>query len=590
MSARKSFAIVLIKPSHYDDDGYVIQWWKNSIPSNSLASVYGLIRDAAASKVLGLEVEIDLVAHDETNTITDIGKVIRRIKAADNGFVGLVGVQSNQFPRALDLTRQFRAAGVPVVIGGFHAAGCLAMLPEIPPEIVEAQELGATIYAGETEGRMGELLRDLWNGEQKPLYNVMHDMPGMDGASLPYLPSANLQDTAGHYTSFDSGRGCPYQCSFCTIINVQGRKSRFRSPDDIEAIIRQNHKQGIKRFFITDDNFARNKNWKAILERLIHLREEAGLRFKFIIQVDTLCHKLDGFIEMAARAGCNRVFIGLENIDPDALMAAKKRQNKIWEYRKMLQAWKEVGVVTYAGYILGFPDDTPEKIHRNIEIIKKELPLDLIEFFFLTPLPGSEDHQKLAAKGVWMDPDINKYDLNHRVSHHPVMSDAEWEKVYFDCWKQFYTPEHIETVLRRGAARGLKTHQLMLGLGAFYGSIFYEKVHPLEAGFIRRKVRKQRRSGLKIENPLIFYPRRLMELIVTLASFGALYVKLSRIHRRVLKDPERLNYTDLSLEPIYEGQENELDLMKTFGEAIPNTYGAPPKKSDVVAPEKIAAE
>ncbi|WP_420411769.1 B12-binding domain-containing radical SAM protein [Roseibium sp.] len=589
MAAQKKFAIVLIKPSHYDDDGYVIQWWKNAIPSNSLASVYGLIRDAAEKNALGPDVEIELVAHDETNTVLDIEKIIRRVKAADNGFVGLVGVQSNQFPRALDLTRQLRAGDVPVVIGGFHAAGCLAMLPEIPPEIAEAQELGATIYAGETEGRMAELLQDLWNGDQKPLYNVMHDMPGMDGTSLPYLPSENLQDTAGHYTSFDSGRGCPYQCSFCTIINVQGRKSRFRSPDDIEAIIRQNHTQGIKRFFITDDNFARNKNWKAILERLIYLREAVGLRFKFIIQVDTLCHRLDGFIEMAARAGCNRVFIGLENIDPDALMAAKKRQNKIWEYRKMLQAWKEVGVVTYAGYILGFPDDTPEKIHRNIEIIKKELPLDLIEFFFLTPLPGSEDHQKMAAKDVWMDPDINKYDLNHRVSHHPVMSDAEWEKVYLDCWRQFYTPEHMETVLRRGAARGLKTHQLMLGLGAFYGSIFYEKVHPLEAGFLRRKARKQRRSGMKIENPLIFYPRRLLGVIVTMSSFGALYLKLSRIHRRVVKDPNRLSYSDLSLEPVTEENENELDLMKTFGEAIPNTYGAPKRKRETAASDKLSA-
>ena len=85
------------------------------------------------------------------------------------------------------------------------------------------------------------------------------------------------------------------------------------------------------------------------------------------------------------------------------------------------------------------------------------MPLDLIEFFFLTPLPGSEDHKVLHAKGVWMDPDLNKYDLNHRVTHHPIMSDAAWEKVYFDSWRQFYTPKHVETVLRRDAARGKRT-------------------------------------------------------------------------------------------------------------------------------------
>ena len=117
-----------------------------------------------------------------------------------------------------------------------------------------------------------------------------------------------------------------------------------------------------------------------------------------------------------------RVFIGLENINPDNLIAAKKRQNKITEYREMLQKWRDHGAITYAGYILGFPADTKESIVRDIEIIKRELPLDILEFFFLTPLPGSEDHKVLWQKGVWMDPDMNKYDLNHRVSHHPQMS------------------------------------------------------------------------------------------------------------------------------------------------------------------------
>ena len=113
-----------------------------------------------------------------------------------------------------------------------------------------------------------------------------------------------------------------------------------------------------------------------------------------------------------------RVFIGLENINPDNLLAAKKRQNKITEYRHMLQLWHERGVFTLAGYILGFPATRKESILRDIEIIKRELPVDILEFFFLTPLPGSEDHKKMHEAGEWMDPDLNKYDLHHRVSHH----------------------------------------------------------------------------------------------------------------------------------------------------------------------------
>ncbi len=124
------------------------------------------------------------------------------------------------------------------------------------------------------------------------------------------------------------------------------------------------------------------------------------------------------------------MFIGLENINPANLIAAKKRQNKITEYRKMLLEWKRVGIMTFAGYILGFPNDTPESIRHDLEIIKKELPLDMLEFFVLTPLPGSEDHKVLAEKGVWMDPDMNKYELEHVVTAHPKMSKAEWQDAY----------------------------------------------------------------------------------------------------------------------------------------------------------------
>ena len=155
-------------------------------------------------------------------------------------------MQSNQFPRAVDLARQFLEAGLPVAIGGFHVSGCLSMLPIVPPEIQAAMDMGISIFAGEAEeGRLDEVLRDAWNGTLKPLYNYMDDLPGIEGAPTPILPPAALAATKARKSSFDLGRGCPFQCSFCTIINVQGRKSRFRSADDLEAIVRENYAQGI---------------------------------------------------------------------------------------------------------------------------------------------------------------------------------------------------------------------------------------------------------------------------------------------------------------------------------------------------------
>src|SRR5499426_3475291 len=136
---KQLFSLFLIKPSHYDDDGYVIQWARSSIPANTLATLNGLALDCAERRILGENVELRVTAWDETNTRIRTDRIIRQIRASDGrGLVALVGVQSNQFPRSVDIARQLRAAGIPVCIGGFHVSGCLAMLPQIPPELQEA--------------------------------------------------------------------------------------------------------------------------------------------------------------------------------------------------------------------------------------------------------------------------------------------------------------------------------------------------------------------------------------------------------------------------------------------------------------------
>jgi Radical SAM superfamily len=565
----RRFCLVLVKPSHYDDDGYVIQWFRSAIPSNSLAALYGLGKECAEQRVLGEDVAIELHAFDETNTRIRPGRIARLIESAGSGMVMLVGVQSNQFPRALDIARALRDRGLQVAIGGFHVSGVISMLGGVDPDLDRAKAMGVSLFAGEAEERLADLLRDAHAGRLQPLYNFMHDLPNLAGAALPMLKAERVKRTAGAVTSFDAGRGCPYQCSFCTIINVQGRKSRRRSPDDIEAVVRRNLAQGLRRYFITDDNFARNKDWEPILDRLIELREREGLKFSIIIQVDTLCHKLPSFIEKCARAGVRRVFIGLENINPGSLAGAKKRQNKITEYRKMLLAWKAHGVLTYAGYILGFPDDTLESIQRDIAIIQRELPIDLLEFFYLTPLPGSEDHQKLFRAGVAMDPDMNKYDLNHVTTGHARMSAAEWARAYDLAWQRYYSFDHIETVLRRAAATRMSVGNTLLLACWFKGCIEIEGLHPLEGGYFRIKSRRARRPGLPIEPPWRFYPRYLLEALSKQLRWVALYVRLRLIYRRIKADPHRREYTDLALTPV---GEDETETHALFASAGAHAY------------------
>ncbi len=556
------FHLVMIKPSHYDDDGYPIQWIRSAIPSNTLACLNGLAEDTRRRSVLGPDVRLQLHTYDETNRRIRPARIIRDIeRAGGRALIALVGVQTNQFPRAVDLARPFRAIGWPVVMGGFHISGCLAMLPEMPQEMRDAQALGISFFAGEAEeGRLDAVLRDAWANSLAPLYNFMDDLPSIQGEPPPILPQKHVRRTSGSLSSIDLGRGCPYQCSFCTIINVQGRKSRFRSPDDLERVIRENVAEGIRRFFITDDNFARNRNWEPLFDRLIALREE-GMNIGFTIQVDTLCHRIPNFIAKAGRAGVRRVFIGLENINPENLLAAKKRQNRITEYREMLQEWREAGAITCAGYIIGFPGDTKESILRDVEIIKRELPLDILEFFVLTPLPGSEDHKNFWHQDVWMDDDLNKYDLHHRVTHHARMSDAEWDEAYLAAWTNYYSQDHIRTILRRAAAHPAGRPKTALTTLLWFKLVaLYEGVHPLEGGAFRLKFRRDRRHGMKLENPLVFYPWYAGETLVKAWHYLAAYRDAMRTLRQVLRAPDRWTYTDLAIAPPREDELDTLDL------------------------------
>ena len=422
--------------------------------------------------------------------------------------------------------------------------------------------MGISFFAGEAEERLEDFLRDAITGRLEPVYNYLNDLPGLEGQVVPFLPERLLRGYDGIISSFDAERGCPFQCSFCTIINVQGRKSRYRSADDIERIIRANAAQGVTKYFITDDNFARNRNWEALFDRMIELREEEGIGIHFLIQVDTLCHKIPNFVEKAARAGCTHAFIGLENIDPENLLAAKKKQNKITEYRRMFQDWRAAGVMTYAGYIIGFPVDTPESLARHMEIIKKELPVDIIEFTILTPLPGSEDHKNLHDQGVPMDADMNRYDLEHPTTDHPLMSRETLQNFYRQIWDLYYTDEHVETLMRRAMGYGIKPVRVWQNVLEVYGIMRFEVLHPQQGGFFRRKARTQRRPGYPIEPPLVFYPKRVWQTLATYIPWGVYAWKLHRMRKRIQKDETARTYRDFSMTPVEDAEHEALEMFE----------------------------
>ena len=139
-----------------------------------------------------------------------------------------------------------------------------------------------------------------------------------------------------------------------------------------------------------------------------------------------------------------------------------------------------------------------------------------------------------------MDPDLNKYDLNHRVSHHPKMSDQEWEDAYRAAWNAFYTPDHIRTILRRAAAiKNGRPKQILSTMLWFKLMIDHEGVHPLEGGAFRLKFRRDRRSGLPIESRFVFYPRYGFEIVSKAWKYTSFFLKTRKVLKATLEAPDR---------------------------------------------------
>ena len=226
----------------------------------------------------------------------------------------------------------------------------------------------------------------------------------------------------------------------------------------------------------------------------------------------------------------------------------------------MFQAWRKHGVVTYAGYILGFPSDTPESIARDIKIIQRELPVDVLEFFYLTPLPGSQDHKELFNKGAWMDPDMNNYDLIHATAEHPSMSLQQWRNAYKRAWDEYYSLDHIKTLLRRARVDGIPLTRVMRTTRDFYACYKLEEVHPLDGGVFRRKYRLDRRPGLKTEFPVFFHIRYVWETLNKYSRYLKVMWDFNRIRKAVESDPEGEHYMDIALSPVSDDELESYDM------------------------------
>jgi len=536
---RTRIRVVLIKPSKYDDEGYVIRHFRGVLPSNTLACLSSLTHEVARRELLGRDVELTLDLYDDTVEKIPFNRIIRLHRPPQRRtIIALVGVQSNQFPRAVELARRFRAAGLQVLIGGFHVSGVLALAPDIPRDIQELIDIGVSVVKGEVEDTWGDLLQDASQDRLKPVYDFLDSKPDLYAKPIPMIHRRYLKKfVTSNFGTIDCSRGCPFNCSFCSIINVQGRRMRVRSAEAVAHAISENYRQhGIHFYFFTDDNFARNNCWRGVFNKLVQLREEEHIPIQFMIQVDTQSHKIPDFVALAARAGCTQVFIGMESINPRNLKAAGKNQNNVEEYKNLIAAWHRAKIATHVAYILGFPYDTPESVQQDVRCLQKDLKVEQASFFMLTPIPGSYDHSRMVRDGEYMDPDMNSYDSFHETMRHPNFKPGELRSSYKEAWKAFYSFDYMKEVLLQ--ANRENYWNIFFNFLWYKNSALIEGGHTMLNGFFRIKNRTDRRTGFAVESRLVHFRRRIREWRLLARQWVSLALEMEELWLQTRKRTE----------------------------------------------------
>lgn len=512
---RRRITVFLIAPSKYDDNGFVQRYLKGVITTTSLSTVAQLTEQALGNIVSPRDKTTVKTFEDSIfyQSLTIVWYYwfwrlrclwYRCCHIKTELIVGLVGVQSHQFPRTCDLAHRWLSRHAVCIIGGSHVTGAIsAMLDglgdrgegqipcphQMPPEIQAIQSAGVIIFHGEAEPHPDgtdawqEALHDIIEDQPKALYRG--GRPDITNTPLPVLTGSAIKYFSRRLVPVNEARGCPFRCKFCSVITMQGQTMRCRRPDIVLDYFRMLCEQyGRARVFITGDNFARNKYRRAILSGLADLRRQ-GHQITFMIQADVdACLKDNTLIPQLAAAGCNMIFFGVESLNQLNLITAGKKHNLGRDLPTLWQSCHQHNIIVHAAYMIGFPYDTEESVANDVDQLIS-FGADHVSFYIRGPIPGSEDWIRLICCGHDYDLDMNKYDSFHCVTNHDLlMSRQQCEATFQSAWRRFYRVTHMIRSRQRFTDQTTRWGLLLVHIW-YWWAIRVERTHPMIAGFYR---------------------------------------------------------------------------------------------------------
>jgi radical SAM superfamily enzyme YgiQ (UPF0313 family) len=326
--------------------------------------------------------------------------------------------------RGYALAAECRSLGIPVIMGGPH----VTFMPE------EGLAHADLVVRGEGEAAMNALL-DLWHQGhvQTPdaRYAAVPNLSWRDATGgirhnelAPWVtdldtvpaPDFSVADgtadcvVAGKKTVMvQTSRGCPFHCSFCSVTGMFGKKYRCRSVGAVLADLRR-YNTSEHFVFFCDDNFTADKRrTRELLEAMVAER----FHFQWSTQVRADLAREPELVRLMKQAGCHTVFIGFESVNPRSLAEMKKHQS-VDDIRRAIRVIQQARIHIHGMFVFGFEQDDWETVEATIRFIQA-MRLTSVQLLLLTPLPGSELYQQLAATGRIISRDWDLYDAHHVV-------------------------------------------------------------------------------------------------------------------------------------------------------------------------------
>jgi hypothetical protein len=410
----------LVKPSKYGVDGALERFKKGFMPNATLYHLASLTPQRIGDTAIRVHTIDEYVWQDLSYL-----ELLRRDPDVET-IVALVGVQSHQFHRALDLAAYARHHGVHhCVIGGPHAMTC---------DTTSLQGRGVSFALAEGELVWRGILEDALQGELRPVY-------GADQRWAQELPGVVIQppsapDLARYWVpmlGLYPVRGCPYRCNFCSVIKISGRQVRSPSLESTLESLRLAKSGGVERIMFVSDNFNKFPQVRTLLNAII----DARLGLRFFCQCDAQIAKEPDLVELLGRAGCFEMFVGVESFNRKTLRAAGKNHNDPGRYADIVRLCTEAGIRAHFSNIIGFPDDDEAEIENHLEMLKTLRP-KVASFYVLTPIPGTEQYDAFSKAGLITERNLDRFDATCPTWQHPALSRERLTELLYRCYTRYY--------------------------------------------------------------------------------------------------------------------------------------------------------